>query len=99
MKTIARKWMTAGALVADRCRDAYSFDRYAPGEWAKAAALLLHMGLSEKAAEAVLRSKWTRWAADAAERDYGTAMGEDVADYVREHETTASIARLVAETF
>jgi hypothetical protein len=63
--------------IAARCEDAYSFGRYAPGEWVKAAAMLLGRGYTERQAEAVLRSKWARWAGDMAESEYGqhTARG------------------------
>lgn len=48
--------------IADRCRDAYSADAYA--NWPKCADVCLKRGLSAAQTEAVLRSKWTRWARD-----------------------------------
>jgi hypothetical protein len=62
MATKVTKQEHAEAL-ARGCEDSYSFDRYA--SWTAVAAALLRMGLTEKQAEAVMRSKWTRWAADA----------------------------------
>lgn len=58
----------AAAQVALDTIDAYSFERYAPGEWVKAAKALAKRGHDARAIEAVLRSKWMRWAADAAGR-------------------------------
>jgi hypothetical protein len=66
--------MTRHAIaLAARTEDAYSADAYTNGEWAKAAAMLLDRGYSEAEAEAILRSKWTRWARDAAGTYEGTA--------------------------
>jgi len=51
--------------VADRTANAYSFDRYK--NWRGVAQALLNYGLTERQAEAVMRSKWMRWAADSDE--------------------------------
>lgn len=48
--------------IADKCRDAYSADAYA--NWTKCALVCLKRGLNAAQTEAVLRSKWTRWARD-----------------------------------
>ena len=50
-------------LIADATADAYSADRYA--SWKGVALSLLQAGYSLEATQAILRSKWTRWAADA----------------------------------
>lgn len=55
--------MTAVKLAA-KTSDAYSADCFGPVEWVKAAEMLLDYGLTEEQAEAVLRSKWTRWCRD-----------------------------------
>ena len=55
--------MTALTLAA-KTSDAYSADAFGPIRWVQAAKMLLDYGLSEKQAEDVLRSKWTRWCRD-----------------------------------
>lgn len=55
--------MTALHLAA-RTANAYSADLFGPARWLEAAQMLLDYGLSEEQAEAVLRSKWTRWCRD-----------------------------------
>lgn len=52
------------ATLAERTSDAYSAPRYGPDNWAKCADYLLSLGLSERDAEIILRSKFMRWAAD-----------------------------------
>ena len=42
--------------------DAYSADNYR--DWTATTRALLQMGLTERETEAVLRSKWARWAGD-----------------------------------
>lgn len=54
--------------VARRCMDAYSADAYR--RWSAVALLLLREGFTEREAEAIMRSKWTRWARDASEKNY-----------------------------
>lgn len=59
----------------------YSKDRYR--SWTSVAYALLEMGLNEQEAEAVMRSKWTRWAADHDEHHrYGYHPGYIIADYL-----------------
>lgn len=48
--------------VAERTLGAYSCDRYR--NWRGVAQALLDYGLTEKQTEAVMWSKWMRWAAD-----------------------------------
>lgn len=88
------------ALIAERCSDAYSSDRYR--SWEGVAAKLLRRGLDERQVEAVMRSKWTRWAADAWEKresDYGRVPASAVIAYLDQSETAESIAALTRETF
>mgnify|MGYP003632922361 FL=1 len=51
-----------GREIAQRTEGAYSFDRFR--NWGAIAQCLLDLGLTERQAEAVLLSKWTRWACD-----------------------------------
>lgn len=56
--------------------DAYSFDRYR--NWHACAALLARRGYTAAEAECILRSKWTRWAADQSAAPYGRATSADL---------------------
>ena len=81
----------------------YSADRYR--SWASVAYHLLKMGLDEREAEAVMRSKWTRWAADADDKHrYGYHPGHIIVDYLWDGDTTPEdvaqeIGELVEGTF
>lgn len=92
--------------VADACADAFSWDNYGERGWRSAALVLLTRGYSEREAEAILRSKWTRWAADAAsERKgwrYGRTTGADLARFLDAQPVdrlAIEVAELVAGTF
>lgn len=88
----------AGETVAARTQDAYSFDAFGEAEWAKAATMLLQRGMTEREAEAVLRSKHTRWSRDNAGKYEGTA--EELGAYLDRYAITPkALAELVAETF
>lgn len=62
--------------IAAKCEDAYSFDRYR--SWNAVAQVLLDMGFDDEQVEEFMRSKWTRWAADAANTPYGRATSTAV---------------------
>lgn len=70
------------SALALRCQDAYSFDRYE--SWTAVAAALLRHGLDERQAEAVMRSKWMRWAADFYESERGGRYGHNPAKAIIE---------------
>ena len=72
------------ASVAERCKDAHSATRYA--SWTAVAARLLRMGFTEEEAETVMRSKITRWAADADGKPHGRATAKAVEEYIRNDE-------------
>lgn len=57
--------MTA-RTVALATSDAYSYDRYGVNAWLATAKYLEKQGLTDRQIEAILRSKHTRWAMDAA---------------------------------
>lgn len=92
----------ASALAA-RTNDAYSFDAYGPDGWTNAAMMLLDRGYTEREAEAILRSKWTRWAGDVSPTgSYGAFNGTDLAMFLddrRNRCTAEAVSVLVAETF
>lgn len=48
--------------IAERTSGAYSFDRFR--NWEAVTQCLLNLGLDDLQVEAVLLSKWTRWACD-----------------------------------
>jgi hypothetical protein len=89
--TLQQRATRLAALTAD----AYSYDRYR--SWRSCARMLLTAGYGEPEAEAILRSKWTRWAADAVEsprKPYGRATGRDLLAFVR-RQTPADLLALV----
>ncbi len=94
------KITTIAKQVAERTSDAYSFDRYA--SWAAVAQLLLDRGYNEAEAEEIMRSKWTRWAADTANTRYGRTAAKEVIAWMEstfktlENERAAVIAELMA---
>lgn len=64
-----------GFTLALKTTDAYSAFRYGTAGWATLATLLLAHGLTVEQSEAVLRSKWTRWAADTLNARHGRVSG------------------------
>jgi hypothetical protein len=98
--------MTEAQEVAEKCKDAYSAPAYR--SWASVAAMLLKKGFTPEECEAIMRSKWTRWARDASFKDYryGSYPAKVVEDYidnmVRENGLTAmcaDVVELTRETF
>ena len=86
------------AVIADRCADAYSADRYR--SWAACADTVLALGFDEYETEALLRSKITRWAADNAPHTYGRVPARVIRTYIEEDEAVHPggwIRREVAE--
>lgn len=50
--------------LAAKTHDAHSASCFGSVAWVEAAQMLLDFGLTDEQAEAVLRSKWTRWCRD-----------------------------------
>ncbi|MFM9469743.1 hypothetical protein ACKI1K_43920, partial [Streptomyces scabiei] len=80
--------------------DAYSADRY--NSWPAVAQVLINRGYNDRQVEAIMRSKWTRWANDNARnwRKPGTAM--DVLRFIdnpRNNCTMHEVNELVRYTF
>lgn len=71
---------TPAQALAAKTADAYSAARYA--SWPACAAYLLRAGFSEREAEAILRSKHTRWAADESRARYGRVSARDLQRYL-----------------
>lgn len=103
--TTATKTITERATeIAERCSDAYSSDRYA--SWTAVAKKLLGEGYNDLEVEAIMRSKWTRWAADMSDRPYGKVPASAIVVYIVNDKTRrgdaavrAEVAELVAQTF
>lgn len=60
--------------LVDKTASAYSFDAYGEKGWRSCIKMLIKRGLTDRQIEAVLRSKWTRWAGDRAS-DIGKRYG------------------------
>lgn len=85
--------------IAERCRDAYSADRYA--SWPAVAQALLRAGYTERETETIMRSKITRWAADGHAARYGHAPAYIVAAFALDlfaNHPEESLAEWVAAT-
>lgn len=85
--------------LAEKTSDSYSFDRYR--SWVGVIKLLDKRGLTPREIEAVVRSKWMRWAADAKGR-YADIPASAIIDFMDQPQSRASaddLAVLVAETF
>ena len=68
--------------LADKCADAYSTDSYRGG-WNGCVRMLRQRGYDDRQVEAILRSKWTRWAGDGSEqRRYGSYTSTDLANFL-----------------
>jgi hypothetical protein len=83
--------------LTESTRDAYSADRYR--SWRACAAFLLRRGMTEREAEAVLRSKHMRWAADATSFT-GRVSTKALERYLERYPISQKeLASLVADTF
>jgi hypothetical protein len=87
--------------LAERTRDAYSFSAYGLSGWRGAIRVLLTHGLTDQEIEAVMRSKWTRWAGDGSTKRYGHFTGRDLARFMNSGDGRAwrEVAQLTQETF
>lgn len=86
--------------VTTRTANAYSFDTYK--NWRACTLALANMGFDAREAEAILRSKYTRWAGDRSDNQYGEYTSSDLVRFLKSHPdlvTPQAIAQLVAETF
>lgn len=86
--------------VATRTNDAFSHDRYGEREWLECTKyLMIDRKLSDRQAEAVLRSKLMRWAADRANGMPPKVqhLREWMADNEK-HASTRAIEQLIIQT-
>ncbi len=87
--------------LADELSDAYSTTRYKNG-WRASIKMLRRRGYDDRQIEAIIRSKWTRWAADGSNNRYGHHTSADLARFLDSHTNTslkAAVAELAAQTF
>jgi hypothetical protein len=83
------------AAFAERLSNAYSTERYVGG-WSGCIAMMRERGYTDLQVEAVIRSKWTRWAADAAGTDAATPA--DLAKFL-DVQPLAEVEALTQEAF
>lgn len=80
--------------------DAYSFSRYGWTAWNASAQLLARRGYDADQIEAIMRSKWMRWASDMSSNPSPTS--KDLERYLDKYADTecslANVNRLVAGT-
>jgi hypothetical protein len=67
--------------LAEELADAYSTDSY-KGGWSGCVRMLRKRGYSDHQIEAIVRSKWTRWAGDFSDRPYGYRTSTDLASFL-----------------
>lgn len=85
--------------LATKTADAYSADSYS--NWTACARLLARLGYNEHQAEAILRSKWTRWARDMWQ-GRGTPTSMALRDFLIKYRYTPThpeVISLTEETF
>lgn len=83
--------------LADKTSDAYSAAKYY--SWVACVRALRKEGYTDREIEAILYSKWTRWAADRSKNPYGKASSNDLLNYIREFESEDSVKLLTKEHF
>lgn len=83
--------------LSEKTSDAYSYDRY--NSWSACIKALRKAQYNDMQIEAILRSKWTRWAADSSDKSYGKSSSVDLMKYINENETLESVEELTKETF
>lgn len=89
------------AALEAKTVDAYSHYAYGKGEWRRAIRLLIDKGHDDRTIEAILRSKWMRWAADARPANE-KIRGEGIIAWMndpRNRIDRSQIEGLVMETF
>lgn len=94
--------------LAEKTSDAYSYDRYR--NWQSVIKALLIRGYTEREVEAIVRSKWMRWAGDRIEDGksirYGNIPARAILEFIDEmvkqsgeERVKREVAELVAGTF
>lgn len=92
--------MTSVNDLAIKCEDAYSFDRYGFRAWRAACAMLRRRGHGDREVEAVMRSKFTRWAGDMGGKPYGRTSSKDLERFMETlPDEREAVQELVQGTF
>lgn len=79
--------------------NAYSTSNY-NGTWIPCIKMLRKRGYNDLQVEAIIRSKWTRWAADGSDKRYGRVNSADLARFLNTMKNLdVEIAALVRWTF
>jgi hypothetical protein len=83
----------------EQLQDAYSTSNY-KGNWSPCIRMLHKRGYDDRQVEAIIRSKWTRWAADGSDKSYGYTNSADLAKFLdKQSNLEKEVAELVAGTF
>lgn len=82
--------------LASKTSDAYSSDRFK--NWDAVIQALLNLGYSEIETEAIVRSKWTRWACDHDSKRYGQHTSTAIIRFMN-GTPKSEVNQLVKETF
>jgi hypothetical protein len=83
----------------EELQDAYSTDNY-NGNWSPCIKMLRKRGYDDRQVEAIIRSKWTRWAADGSDKRYGRNNSADLARFLdKTSNLVTEVADLVKGTF
>lgn len=81
----------------EKTSDSYSFNRY--NSWKSCIKKLRSRGHNDFEIQAILRSKWARWAADSSSNPYGKASSLDLIRYIERSESLQSIEKFTEEAF
>jgi hypothetical protein len=85
--------------LAERLADAYSTPNYG-GSWRGCVRMLRFHKLTDAEIEAVIRSKWTRWAADQSDKPYGKTTSRDLERFMDKNNYWGEeVKRLTKESF
>jgi len=83
----------------EQLQDAYSTSNY-NGNWSPCIKMLRKRGYDDRQVEAIIRSKWTRWAADESGKRYGHNTSVDLAKFLDTmSDPSEEVAELVKGTF
>jgi hypothetical protein len=82
--------------LVEKTEGGYSYDRYA--NWTGCIKALIKVGFTDEQVEAIMLSKWTRWAADAGGKRYGAATAKDLLTFI-DKQGKGEVVKLTAEHF
>lgn len=84
----------------EELQDAYSTSYYRDGNWIPCIKMLRRRGFDDRQVEAIIRSKWTRWAADSSENRCGLINSADLSRFLDSvFDLDAQVKELVVGTF